>query len=118
MVKSLTFMAAATCALSITTPALAQAPAGSSVIRHVGILMKENHTYDNYFGKSGIGDGVTEGLTHDGQTVPLTRPPDLIVPDIAHSWNAALQAIDGGKMDGFDDLRGAEAGGIDHSYSV
>jgi len=99
-------------------PALAQAPAGARAIKHVIILMKENHTYDNYFGKSGIGDGVTEGKTHDGRTVPLARPPDLITPDITHLWAAALQAIDGGRMDGFDELRGAEVGGIDRSYTA
>jgi phospholipase C len=117
-VKSSAFTAIAACALAISAPAMAQAPAGASVIKHVIILMKENHTYDNYFGKSGIGDGVTAGLTHDGRTVPLTRPPDLIAPDIAHSWAAALLAMDGGKMDGFDELRGAEVGGIDRSYTA
>ena len=71
--------------LLMVRPALARPPAGSSAIKHVIILMKENHTYDNYFGKSGIGDGVTAGTTHDGQTVALVRPPDLITPDIALS---------------------------------
>jgi phospholipase C len=118
VVRGSVFALISTCALAISAPALAQAPAGASAIKHVIILMKENHTYDNYFGKSGIGDGVTQGMTHDGRTVPLVRPPDLITPDIAHSWDAALIAMDGGKMNGFDEIRGAEVNGADQSYTA
>src|SRR5271165_499628 len=52
-------------------------------IRHVVVLMMENHSYDNYFGLlAGRGDGLSVGAdgqptetnqTKDGSPVPLTR---------------------------------------------
>ena len=117
--KSSILAAIIACALTISAPARGQTPAGASVIKHVIILMKENHTYDNYFANSGIGDVVTEGLTHDGQLIPLTRPPNLIVPDIDHSWDGALLAMDDGRMDRFDQLPGAIVDGIlNNSYTA
>ena len=69
------FAAISACALAISTPVMAQVPAGAGVIKHVIILMKENHTYDNYFGKSGIGDGATQfeegsGLSRKDRVTP------------------------------------------------
>ena len=50
-------------------------PAGTDSlpgIDHIVILMKENHSYDNYFGMLGHGDGFTLGP--DG--APLNSNPD------------------------------------------
>jgi phospholipase C len=74
-------------------------------ITHVVFLVKENHTFDNLFGRFPGADGATTGRTSDGRTVPLTVPPDFFSRDTPHSWGAARKAYDQGAMDGFDRLR-------------
>jgi phospholipase C len=92
---------------------------GENPIKHVIFLVKENHSFDNYFGKYPGADGATEGPTlkcdqgfAPGPTVPLTDAPYLYPHDLGHAFVPGLTAIDGGKMDGFncvtygDDLTG------------
>src|SRR5207302_2323630 len=74
-------------------------------IKHVVFLVKENHTFDNMFGRFPGADGATTGRTSNGRTVPLTLAPDLYRHDIPHKWKSALTAYDGGRMDGFDRLK-------------
>jgi len=62
-------------------------------IKHVVVIMEENHTFDNYFGDFPGVNGVTEP--------PASNPAPH---DIDHSGQRTLFAIDGGKMDGFDPL--------------
>ena len=95
----------------------AQPPAGASQIKHVIFILKENHTFDNYFGAFPGANGASSGTIHTGATVPLTRAPDVSPGDISHSWNAALLGMDSGKMDGFDLIRGARQDGILYSYT-
>ncbi|MDO8589252.1 MAG: alkaline phosphatase family protein [Armatimonadota bacterium] len=71
-------------------------------IQHIIFIIKENRTFDNYFGTFVGADGATTGVTSTGQVVPLTHSPDRTVYDIGHTWGNALNAIDNGKMDGFD----------------
>jgi phospholipase C len=88
-------------------------------IKHVIFLVKENHTFDNYFGKYPGADGATTGKTLQcdngfapGPTVKLTPAPYQYPHDLGHAFAPGLTAIDGGKMDGFncvtygDDLTG------------
>jgi hypothetical protein len=92
---------------------------GENPIKHVIFLVKENHSFDNYFGKYPGADGATEGPTlkcdqgfAPGPTVPLTDAPYMYPHDLGHAFVPGLTAIDGGKMDGFncvtygDDLTG------------
>jgi phospholipase C len=79
-------------------------------IKHVVFLVKENRTFDNYFGKFPGANGATTGKLSDGGTVPLGPMPDKISPDISHAWAAALEAYDNGAMDRFDLIQGAIAG--------
>ena len=90
-------------------------PAGSDClpgIDHIVVLMKENHSYDNYFGMLERGDGFTLGA--DG--LPLNSNPDsagqpvrahhLSVPfnpsfDVSQTWNNSHRQWNGGAMDGF-----------------
>jgi phospholipase C len=90
-------------------------PAGSDClpgIDHIVVLMKENHSYDNYFGMLGRGDGFTLGP--DG--APLNSNPDaaghrvrahhLSLPlnpslHVSQTWNSSHRQWDGGAMDGF-----------------
>jgi phospholipase C len=74
-------------------------------IHHVVYLIKENRTFDHMFGRFPGADGVTEGLTCDGEAVPLVRAPDD-APGPDHSFQAGLKAINGGRMNCFDELFG------------
>jgi phospholipase C len=80
-------------------------------IDHVVIYMQENHSFDQYFGVLGRGDGFTLG--RDGQ--PRNSNPDLDGKPFRvykspttcdsiggdHGWNAEHLAWNGGAMDGF-----------------
>jgi phospholipase C len=92
---------------------------GRNPIKHVIFLVKENHTFDNYFGTYPGADGATRGKTLQcdqgfapGPTVKLTPAPYMYPHDLGHAFAPGLTAIDGGKMDGFncvtygDDLTG------------
>lgn len=97
--------------------AASPAPSGTLPIKHVVFLIKENRTFDNYFGKFPGTNGATSGQTSDGRTVALGPLPDRVSPDINHSWNAALTAYNDGKMDAFDRIAGAKVNGQLHSYT-
>jgi phospholipase C len=90
-----------------------------SPIKHVIFLVKENHSFDNYFGKYPGADGATVGKTlrcdnqlAPGPNVPLSPAPYVYPHDLGHAFDPGLISIDGGKMDGFncvtlgDDLSG------------
>ncbi len=81
-------------------------------VEHIVIYMQENHSFDQYFGMLGRGDGFTLGP--DGR--PTNTNPDLAGtpfpvfhadhtcdPVISgdHSWNAEHISFNGGAMDGF-----------------
>jgi phospholipase C len=78
------------------------ASSSSTPIEHVIIIVKENHTFDNYFGKFPGATGATSGKLSNGKEIPLTPAPDSLPFDLGHSHAEALRAFDGGKMDGFD----------------
>ena len=71
-------------------------------IQHIVFIVKENHTFDNYFGTFPGADGATTATISTGATITLGHTPDPPPHDICHSWKCAIQAIDGGKMDMFD----------------
>jgi len=77
-----------------------------SLIQHTVFILKENHTFDNYFGKFPGAEGATSGTISTGQVVPLSHMADTSVSGLCNSWNCGLQAIDGGKMDQFDLIYG------------
>ena len=81
-------------------------------IRHIVVLVMENHSFDNYFGMLGRGDGFT--LDEDGRPVDsnpdadgdpvrpypfptTTQPKDAPCPD----WNSAHIQWNEGANDGF-----------------
>jgi phospholipase C len=90
-------------------------PAGSDGlpgIEHIVVLMKENHSYDCYFGMLDRGDGFT--FDTDGH--PLNSNPDsrgrpvqvhhLSLPvnpsfHVSQTWNSSHREWNGGAMDGF-----------------
>jgi phospholipase C len=71
-------------------------------IQHVVFIMKENRSFDNYFGQFPGADGATTGVISDGQTIPLGPAQDVTAHDIDHSWVGVITAYAGGKLNGFD----------------
>ncbi len=88
---------------------LADAP-----IEHVVFIVKENRTFNNYFATYPGAEGATEGGTirctedgcEDGPVVELTRGPDVYEHDLTHCFRCGLVAINGGKMNGFNQMNG------------
>ncbi len=62
----------------------------TSPIQHVVIIMMENHSFDNFFGRFPNVNGVT---------LPRATNP---MSDLNHGSAASIAAIDGGKMDQFE----------------
>jgi len=77
-------------------------------IKHVVFIVKENRTFDNYFGTFPGADGATTGTLSTGAVIPLSPAPDVTPHDIDHSYQAAVKAIDGGAMDRFDLIAGGK----------
>jgi phospholipase C len=77
-----------------------------TAIQHIVFIIKENHTFDNYFATFPGVDGATRGLTSTGQVVPLARMPDVYRAGLCNGWSCAIIAMDGGKMDKFDLISG------------
>jgi phospholipase C len=81
---------------------------GQNPIEHVVFMVKENRSFDHYFGKYPGVDGATEGgtmncSTLDGaETVPLTAAPQIIPHDLGHAFYPGLLSINGGEMNGFN----------------
>jgi phospholipase C len=74
-----------------------------SAIQHIVFLVKENHTFDNYFGTFPGADGVTSGMTSIGKSVPLAPTPDSgPVTQLCNSWDCSMLAMNGGAMNAFD----------------
>jgi len=89
-----------------SSPVVIPATKDITVIQHTVFILKENHTFDNYFGTFPGADGATTGSTSTGQVVPLSHMADNSVAGLCNSWDCALQAMDGGKMDRFDLIYG------------
>ncbi len=76
-----------------------------SKIRYVLVLVKENHTFDNYFtGFPGAASTTTAKLS-TGKTLTRTAAPSGALPkDICHSNKCGQSAYAGGAMNGFDTI--------------
>jgi len=109
-----TLVSAVAVALAIPAAAHARMRSGehatTTPIKHFVTVLQENHTYDNYFGTYGKGDGLPADAC-----VPIdphTNPADCIRPfhlgdndviprDLDHSADTYGTQWDGGRMDGF-----------------
>jgi phospholipase C len=87
---------------SVTSDAGASIP---SPIRYVVVIVKENHSFDNYFmGFPGATSSTTAKL-HTGTVITRAKAPDgPLAGDMSHSHTSAVKDYDGGKMDGFDTI--------------
>ena len=85
----------------------ATAPDTGIRLNHIIYIIQENITFDHYFGTFPGADGIPKGTKlpyHPGgppEKAPFHLHTTFIPRDLNHSWQAAHEAIDGGKMDGF-----------------
>jgi phospholipase C len=86
-------------------------------IKHVVWIIKENRTFDNYFGTFPGANGATQGKLSNGRVIPLQHMQDMTAHDIAHDWFASLTGIGGGKMDQYDLIPLANVDGDLLAYS-
>jgi len=75
-------------------------------VKHVVVIVKENHTFDNYFGTFPGAEGSTQCLTTTG-AIPAPHAPNVTPRDLAHGRDAALADWNGGAMDGWLNVQGA-----------
>lgn len=90
---------------------------GIDKIQHIVYLVKENRSFDSYFGTFPGANGATTGVISTGQVIPLGRTPDRTLHDMGHSWPSAWSAMDGGKMDQFDLIPDGTVNGDYQSYT-
>ena len=81
------------------------------------IIVKENRSFDQYFGTFPNADGASTGELSNGQIVRLGHTPDHLLLDIAHSGLAARRAVNGGLMNQFNTLPGAMQNNQDMAMS-
>jgi phospholipase C len=72
-----------------------------NVIQHIVFMIKENRSFNNYFGTFPGANGATSGKVSNGSIITLGHTPDR-VRDMGHAWNDTITAVDGGLMDKFD----------------
>jgi len=109
------------CSLSVfvATPLSAQkkdsnpVPADLNSIQHFVFIVKENRSFDQYFGTYPGVSGATSGMISTGQVIPLSHGPDGYPRNPGYGWPMVTLAIDNGRMDKFD-LE--EGGNIDGDY--
>ncbi|MEP6476264.1 MAG: alkaline phosphatase family protein [Actinomycetota bacterium] len=84
---------------------------GKNPIKHVIFLVKENRTFDTYFGQYPGAEGTTVGKTLKctdaggcvpGPDYPLKPAPYIQPHDITHGFASGLYSINGGQMNGFN----------------
>jgi phospholipase C len=106
-------------ALVVAVPTQAQvnsvAPAPVP-IKHIVFIVKENRSFDHYFGTFPGANGATSGKLSNGTTMALGHTPDQ-ARDIGHDWYSAKEVIDSGKMDRFDLNYAANLGGDYLAYT-
>ena len=76
----------------------------STPIQHIVFIIKENHTFDNYFGLFPGVNGTTTGVIKVNgkqQIIPLNPLVDKPL-NYCHAYKCAVAAMDGGAMDKFN----------------
>jgi phospholipase C len=97
------------------TPAPPQPPAnpasGINLIHHIVFIIKENRSFDSYFGTFPGANGATSGQISNGQIIPLIHEPDYLPRDLGHDWVSSHLAANNGAMNQFDLISGGGANG-------
>ncbi len=80
-------------------------------IKYIVVIVKENHTFDNYFaGFPGADSSLTAKMSNGKVITRPLAPASGLVHDISHSHTSAMTAFRGGAMDGFDLVAGGNFG--------
>ncbi|MDP9329902.1 MAG: hypothetical protein M3P11_04585 [Actinomycetota bacterium] len=103
---------------------LTQASLARKHIKHVILIVSENHTFDSMFGTYPGANGLPinpdtgqpQGQLCDGTTIDLHRGPDQ-PSGVDHSFLAGIHAINGGQMNCFDKLGGGTVKGNHPGYA-
>ena len=74
---------------SSTDGGRSDAPPAVLPIKHVVVVVKENHTFDNYFGSFPGAEGTSTYKTSDGMTHPVPHAQDKVDHDMSHAHSAA-----------------------------
>jgi phospholipase C len=77
-----------------------------SHIQHIVFIIKENRSFDMYFGTFPGADGVTSAVISTGERISLRHGTDRMPRDIGHDWDDVQTAMHDGQMDRFDLIRG------------
>ena len=69
-------------------------PATTVPIKHIVVIIKENHTFDNYFGSFPGADGISQIVLPTGTITPPVAP-DSTPRDLCHDHDCALTDLAG-----------------------
>ncbi|MGO8998706.1 MAG: phospholipase C [Polyangiaceae bacterium] len=86
-------------------------------IKHVVVIVKENHTFDNYFGSFPGALGTSTCTLSDGGTINPPQAPDSTSRDLCHEHLCALQDWNDGGMNGWDLTAGSTENGDNLAYA-
>jgi phospholipase C len=85
-------------------------------IKHVVVIVKENHTFDNYFGSFPGAEGTMNAAgqnicpTASGAVGPCAEAPDAPGHDLCHAHSCSLADWNGGQMNGWSSAGGSDTG--------
>jgi phospholipase C len=88
-------------------PRPANAAATAFPIKHIIVMVQENHTFDNYFGTypgvNGLSNASAMPTSVGGNSTvkPYLVTSQALTKNLNNSWTSAHEAYDNGKMDGF-----------------
>jgi phospholipase C len=109
----LTILAVPLILAAVASQGITTAGGASPPIEHVVVILQENHSFDNVLGQLCIQDhregcnAAASGKNEKGETIPLSKASDTVV-NVSHDQKSQLAAIDGGKMDGFERIKGCK----------
>jgi phospholipase C len=95
--------------------AATDAPAAPIPIKHVVVIVKENHTFDNYFGSFPGADGIAQIQTASGMIAPPQAPDHT--RDLCHTHDCALTDYADGAMNGWDGVPTTSQNGDNLAYA-
>jgi len=102
-------------------PAIPNAAAAASPIKHVILMIQENRSFDDLFATYPGADGATAGKCHHLHgtrdfTYPLHKAPLLAKVAASYAYGNFAYDVDGGKMDGFCDAIQPPYGRVPYQY--
>jgi phospholipase C len=78
-------------------------PSLPTPIKYVVVIVKENHSFDNYFTNFPGAESSMTAKLHDGTVITRQQAPDgMLAGDVSHSHPSAVTDWNSGKMNGFD----------------